>query len=66
MTIAEKYRRDTATEARDVYRTEDEAHPGAARLYRPAKRCRGGRGGLLNWPQPREFPEFRHTPVQSC
>jgi sulfate adenylyltransferase len=65
MTVAEKYRRDTAREAREVYRTEDKAHPGVARLYRHGDTLLGGEIWLLNWPQPREFPEFRHTPAQT-
>jgi len=65
MTVAEKYQRDAAKEAREVYRTEDEAHPGVARLYRHGNSLLGGDIWLLNWPQPREFPEFRHTPAQT-
>lgn len=65
MNVAEVYRRDTAREAREVYRTEDEAHPGVARLYRHGDLLVGGDIWLLNWPQPREFPEFRHTPAQT-
>ncbi len=65
MTVAEKYRRDAVREAREVYRTEDEAHPGVARLYRHGDALLGGDIWLLNWPQPREFPEFRHTPAQT-
>jgi sulfate adenylyltransferase len=65
MTVAEKYRRDTAREAREVYCTEDKAHPGVARLYRHGDTLLGGEIWLLNWPQPREFPEFRHTPAQT-
>jgi sulfate adenylyltransferase len=65
MTVAQKYRRDPAREAREVYRTEDQAHPGVARLYRHGNVLLGGEIWLLNWPQPREFPEFRHTPAQT-
>jgi sulfate adenylyltransferase len=65
MTVAEKYQRDIAKEAREVYRTEDEAHPGVARLHRHGNSLLGGDIWLLNWPQPREFPEFRHTPAQT-
>jgi len=65
MSVAEKYRYDKAREAREVYRTEDEAHPGVARLYRQGDVLLGGDIWLLNWPQPREFEEFRHTPAQT-
>jgi sulfate adenylyltransferase len=63
--VAEIYRRDIAREAREVYRTEDESHPGVARLHRHGDTLLGGEIWLLNWPQPREFPEFRHTPAQT-
>jgi sulfate adenylyltransferase len=63
--VADIYSRDIAREAREVYRTEDEAHPGVARLYRHGQILLGGDIWLLNWPQPREFPEFRHTPAQA-
>jgi sulfate adenylyltransferase len=33
MTIQEKYRYDKRKEARSVFRTEDEAHPGVAKIY---------------------------------
>jgi sulfate adenylyltransferase len=65
MTVAEKYQRDAAKEAREVYRTEEDTHPGVARLYRHGNTLLGGDIWLLNWPQPREFAEFRHTPAQT-
>jgi sulfate adenylyltransferase len=65
MAVSDMYLRDPAREAREVYRTEDQAHPGVARLYRHGRTLLGGDIWLLNWPQPREFPEFRHTPVQT-
>jgi sulfate adenylyltransferase len=65
MSVAEKYRYDKAREAREVYRTEDETHPGVARLYHQGDVLLGGDIWLLNWPQPREFEEFRHTPAQT-
>jgi sulfate adenylyltransferase len=65
MSVTEIFQRDTALEAREVYRTEDRAHPGVARLYRHGDLLLGGDIWLLNWPQPREFPEFRHTPAQT-
>jgi sulfate adenylyltransferase len=65
MTVAEIYTRDPAREAREVYRTEDPAHPGVARLFRHGRILLGGDIWLLNWPQPREFPDFRHTPAQT-
>ena len=70
MEVSEKYpytREVKEREAREVYRTAEEAHPGVARIY--------GRGGVLlagdiwlvDWPAAvkTEFPELRHTPAQT-
>jgi len=65
LSVAEIYQRDPVLESREVYRTEDTAHPGVARLYRHGNILVGGDIWLLNWPQPRDFPEFRHTPAQA-
>ena len=65
MTVTERYRRNLSQEAKEVYRTQDEAHPGVARLYRHGDILLGGDIWLLNWPRPREFVEFRHTPAQT-
>jgi sulfate adenylyltransferase len=65
MTVAEKFQRNIAREANGVYRTGEKAHPGVARLYRHGNTLLGGDIWLLNWPKPREFPEFRHTPAQT-
>ncbi|MFC2030118.1 sulfate adenylyltransferase [Chloroflexota bacterium] len=65
MTIAEKYPADKEREAREVYRTTEEAHPGVARLHRQGNWLLGGEVFLLNGPQVIEFPELRHDPAQS-
>jgi sulfate adenylyltransferase len=65
MTIAEKYPADREREAREVYRTTDEAHPGVARLYRQGDWLLGGEVYMLNGPQELEFPELRHEPAQT-
>lgn len=64
MTVAEKFPADKQREAREVYRTEEEAHPGVARLYRQGDWLLGGEVFLLNGPQNVEFPELRHEPAQ--
>jgi sulfate adenylyltransferase len=64
MTVAEKFPADKHREAREVYRTEEEAHPGVARLYRQGDWLLGGEVFLLNGPQNVEFPELRHEPAQ--
>ena len=65
MTIAEKYPADKEREAREVYRTTEEAHPGVARLHRHGDWLLGGEVFMLNSPQVVEFPELRHEPAQS-
>jgi sulfate adenylyltransferase len=65
MTIAEKYPADVGREAREVYRTTEEAHPGVARLYRQGKWLLGGEIFMLNGPKTIEFPELRHEPAQT-
>ncbi len=65
MTIAEKFKADKEREAREVYRTTDEAHPGVARLYRQGNWLLGGEVFMLNGPKDVEFPELRHEPAQT-
>ncbi|MGD8902305.1 MAG: sulfate adenylyltransferase [Anaerolineae bacterium] len=65
MTIAEKYLVDREREARKVYRTTEQAHPGVARLYRQGDWLLGGEIFMLNAPEDVEFPELRHEPAQA-
>jgi sulfate adenylyltransferase len=65
MTLSEKFLADPEREAREVYRTTEEAHPGVARLYRQGKWLLGGEIFMLNGPQDPEFPELRHEPAQT-
>jgi sulfate adenylyltransferase len=54
-------------EAREVYQTTDEAHPGVARVYRRGEVLLGGDIWLVDWPAATrtEFPELRHTPAET-
>ena len=70
MEVAEKYpygQEIKEREAREVYRTTEEAHPGVARLYRQGDVLLGGDIWLVDWPSAvtTEFPELRHTPAQT-
>jgi len=70
MEVAEKYSYDREVkerEAREVYRTTEEAHPGVARIYRQGEVLLGGDIWLVDWPTAvkAEFPELRHTPAQT-
>jgi ATP sulfurylase len=70
MEVAEKYPYDRGVkerEAREVYCTIEEAHPGVARLYRQGDVLLGGGIWLVDWPSAvkTSFPELRHTPAQT-
>lgn len=70
MEVAEKYpygREIKEHEAREVYQTTAEQHPGVARLYRRGDVLLGGDVWLVDWPTAMrtEFPELRHTPAQT-
>lgn len=65
LTVEEKYTRDKVKEAKNVYRTTEDAHPGVARLYREGEVLLGGDVDLLNMPPNPAFADFRHTPAQT-
>jgi sulfate adenylyltransferase len=65
MTVAQKYPADKEREAREVFRTTEEAHPGVARIYRQGKWLLAGDVFMLNSPKNIEFPELRHEPAQT-
>jgi sulfate adenylyltransferase len=65
MTVDVKFQADKEREAREVYRTTEEAHPGVARLHRQGNWLLGGEVYLLNAPKDVEFPELRHEPAQT-
>jgi sulfate adenylyltransferase len=64
LTLEEKYTYDKHLEARQVYRTEDEAHPGVNVLYQQGDILLGGPVRVLAL-QPQQFAEYRFTPTQS-
>jgi sulfate adenylyltransferase len=63
--LAEKFGYDKAVEARQVYRTEDEAHPGVAAVYAQGDVLLGGRLRVLALPGHDDFPVYRLTPAQT-
>ena len=70
MEVAQKYpygRSVKEREAREVYQTTDEAHPGVARVYRRGEVLLGGDIWLVDWPAvtQTEFPELRHAPAET-
>jgi sulfate adenylyltransferase len=64
LTLEEKYSYDKLLEARQVYRTEDEAHPGVNVLYQQGEILLGGPVRVLAL-QSQQFAEYRSTPTQS-
>ncbi|MHB8577721.1 MAG: sulfate adenylyltransferase, partial [Dehalococcoidia bacterium] len=62
--LTERYRYDAHEEARQVYRTEDEAHPGVAALYAQGSWLLGGEVTVLDLPR-QPFAVYRLTPAQS-
>ena len=65
MQLAEKFGYDKQREARSVYRTEEEAHPGVAALYQQGEVLLGGEVRLIALPAHDDFPQFRLTPAQT-
>src|ERR671913_2389832 len=57
MDVADRYSYDKGREAKAVYRTDDENHPGVAALYRQGNTLIGGGGARLGeGTNPRPFP----------
>jgi sulfate adenylyltransferase len=63
--IEDIYSYDKSVEARNVYRTNDEAHPGVADLYRQEELLVGGDVTILNLPGHGEFEEYYLKPAQT-
>lgn len=65
MDVTDKFTRDKQHEARQVYRTDEEKHPGVAALYREGDVVIGGPISTFgDFPAP-QFPEFTLTPAQT-
>ena len=62
--LQEKYPYDKQLEARQVYRTTDDAHPGVQVLYQQGDVLLGGQVRTLG-PFPSAFSHYRYTPTQS-
>lgn len=65
MDLEEIYRYDREREARLVYQTTEEAHPGVRNLYRRGQIHLGGKIKVLQERVDKSFPEFRLTPEQT-
>ena len=65
MTVEEKFEYDKRREAREVFRTEEDKHPGVARLYQQGEVLLGGPIDVIDLPTNRPFMEFRRTPAET-
>ena len=64
LTVEEKFSYAKRLEAQQVYRTEDENHPGVQVLYRQGEVLFGGPVRVVALPEQR-FTTYRYTPMQS-
>jgi len=65
MQVEEKYTYDKTREAKLVYKTTEEAHPGVARLYKQGDVLLSGDIQLLNRLPNQPFAEHRYDPAQT-
>ncbi len=64
MLLQECYRYDKEREAREVYRTTDEDHPGVTALYRQGDVLLGGEVDLIQPPDREPFPRHYYEPEE--
>lgn len=62
--LQEKYTYDKQLEAREVYRTAEEAHPGVKALYQQGEVLLGGSVRVVSL-QKQAFARYRYTPAQA-
>ena len=65
MTVEEKFDYDKQREAREVFRTEEDKHPGVARLYHQGEVLLGGPLEVIDFPGQRPFMDYRRTPAET-
>ncbi len=65
MEVQERYTYSKEREAREVYRTADDQHPGVARLNAQGEALLGGPVFLLDRPLGQPFGELRLDPIQT-
>jgi len=65
LTVQEKYKHDKSLEIPNVYRTDDEKHPGVAIVKAQGDWCLGGPIDVINANYEPEFAEYRKTPAQT-
>ncbi|MFW6381224.1 MAG: sulfate adenylyltransferase [Bacillota bacterium] len=62
--LADKYTVDKKQEAREVYKTTEQEHPGVANVYQRGDVLLGGEITLVNRIQHQRFNEYRKDPVE--
>ncbi len=65
LNLEEKFFYDKESEAKNVYRTTDSAHPGVSVLNSQGDVLLGGEINLVNRPTDVEFPNYRLEPAQT-
>ena len=65
MQVAQKFAYDRRLEAREIYRTEDEAHPGVAAVYTQGDVLLGGPVRVFELLGHEDFQQYRLTPRQT-
>ncbi len=63
--LTEKFEYDKEFEARAVYRTRDDAHPGVQALYAQGDWLLAGKISLINRPLNRSFQQYRLSPAET-
>ena len=63
--LAEAFEYDKRREAQAVYRTDEEAHPGVAAVYRQGDVLLSGPVRVIDLPPHDDFPRYRLTPAQT-
>ncbi len=63
--LRERFFYDKKKEAKEVYRTTDEAHPGVKVVYSQGDVLLSGNISLINRPPNPEFPEYRLEPART-
>lgn len=63
--LAEIYTYDKQLEAKAVYGTDEDKHPGVQVLYSQGEFLLGGKVTVVDHPNGNEFKQYRHTPAQT-
>ncbi|NUO83591.1 sulfate adenylyltransferase [candidate division KSB1 bacterium] len=65
MKISEKFEYDKTREAKEVYRTTEDAHPGVSRVMKQSEVCLAGEVWMVNRPSQVSFADFRRDPAET-